>query len=257
MRLLATYQDCDLPLYRLHPVVKMLLSFSFILATGLVSSLSALGVLSAFFLAIWLIAGRGILEIYQLVRPFRFLLIFTFVVQLFLTPTGQWMLPTGGTALYAGFFTLRMALMIAFSSLFAMLTPVTDIVRLFYLIFQPLKLIRISPLDTAMSMLIALRFIPLLFTEGEKIVDSQRIKGILPEKGEKVPLRARLRSAVSLVVPLFVRTFHYADQISITLSYRRGDAGFFRLAKPHFSDILVACLFIALASGVVVAEHVL
>jgi energy-coupling factor transporter transmembrane protein EcfT len=60
----------------------------------------------------------------------------------------------------------------------------------------------------------------------------------------------RIRSAVALVVPLFVRTFHYADQISITLAYRRSDASFFRLARLGFRDLLSIFFFIALAVGV-------
>ncbi|MDR2869068.1 MAG: energy-coupling factor transporter transmembrane protein EcfT, partial [Deferribacteraceae bacterium] len=176
------YRGLDLPIYRLHPAAKMLLSFSFVLAAGLAHSLGALAVLAAIFLAAALAAGLRFGGMYSLIRPFRFFLIFTFIVQLFLTPMGQWMLPNEQSIINSLFFTGRMVVIIGFSALFAVITPMTDIVRLFHLLFQPLRIIRINPADTAMSMLIALRFIPLLFTEGEKIIDAQRLKGLLPEK---------------------------------------------------------------------------
>jgi energy-coupling factor transport system permease protein len=162
------------------------------------------------------------------------------------------MIPTAGTAQTATFYTIRMALMIGFSAIFAIITPPIDIVKVFYLLFTPLKLFKVSPADMALSMLIALRFIPLLFSEGEKIMDSQRLKGILPLKGESGGRLKIIRASASLVVPLFVRTFNYASQIAITLQFRRHDKAFFALPRLKFVDLLTITSMIAISTGIYV-----
>ncbi len=129
-----------------------------------------------------------------------------------------------------------------------------DMVRVFYVLFQPLRIVRISPADAALCMLIALRFIPLLFTEGEKIMDSQRLKGIVPEKGEKGGRVKAVKGAVSLVVPLFVRTFHYASQIAVTLQYRCQSTAFLKMRKPSTADYLLTASFIVVAACLVIVD---
>jgi len=256
-KLLGAYKDNGKAIYRLHPCVKFLLSLIFVITAGLTGSVTVIAALvTVLFLAGY---AAGITPFYFLtvLRPFRFLLLFTFVIQLFLTATGHWVMPDFATLGNAVFFTLKIAVMIGFSSLFTVITPPVDIVRIFYILFQPLLLLRISPADAALSMLIALRFIPLLFTEGEKIMDSLRLRGILPEKGDrKGRLKIALRSA-SLVVPLFVRTFHYAAQIGVTLNYRRRDAEFLRLPRPTVVDFACGTLFMVTGVILIMVGNVL
>lgn len=255
-KLLGAYRDSEGTIYKLHPMVKMLLVFCFVIAAGIVSSAVWLAVLAGVYIMLSLAAGLKLKEMFLTLRPFRFLLAFTFVVQLFLTPTGGWVMPDMLSLERASFFTSRMMIIIAFSSIFAIITPPTDIVRIFYVLFQPLRIFMIKPADMAMSMLIALRFIPLLFTEGEKIVDSQRLKGILPLKGEKRSIKQTVVSAVSLVVPLFVRTFHYAGQIAVTLNYRNRGKDFFRMGRIGIGDMLVLLTVIVSAAGVSIASKI-
>ena len=141
-------------------------------------------------------------------------------------------------------------MMILFSAIFAIITPQADIVRIFRLFFMPLKLFRTNPNDVAMSMLIALRFIPMLFMEGEKIMDSQRLKGALPCKGEKISWLKTLKAMASLIVPLFVRAFHYASNIAVTLQYRGNDKDFFKLQRFGIKDFSAAAVIVAAAFGV-------
>ncbi len=255
-KFLGAYKDSGRAVYRLHPCVKLLFSLTFVVTAGLTTSTGVMALLAAILFSGGHAAGITPPAFLKTLRPFRFLLLFTFIIQLFLTADGHWVLPDLYTLRIAGFFTLRMALMIGFSALFAFITQPVDIVRIFYLLFQPLRIFRISPADAALSMLIALRFIPLLFTEGEKIMDSQRLKGLLPAKGEK---RGRLKiimGSVSLVVPLFVRTFHYAAQIGITLHYRRHDGGFLRLCRPTAVDFAIGVLFVITGVALTVAGNV-
>lgn len=254
-RFLGAYKRVPSPASRLHPFVILIFTVSFVIVSGLAGSFFMFAVLIGLLFVCAAAAKIFPPEFIRVFRPFRFLLLFTLVVQLFLTPEGGWAAPEAVTAVRASFFTLRMAVIIGFSSLFAFVVPPMDIVRIFYVLFQPLRLVRISPTDAALSMLIALRFIPLLFTEAEKIMDSQRLKGVLPDKTEKKSRLKIVRASVSLVIPLFIRTFHYAGQIAVTLQYRRHDSAFLKLSRPSVKDAALAALFIALSVSLVMADR--
>jgi energy-coupling factor transporter transmembrane protein EcfT len=116
------------------------------------------------------------------------------------------------------------------------------------------RFLKISPDDLAAACLIALRFIPILRGEAEKIMDSQRIVGLRPKVGEKGALRT-VKASFSLLIPQFTRSFYYAAQIAVTLRYRGSDPKFFKLPPMLLKDrlILTACFpipFIILCLGI-------
>lgn len=250
-RLFGAYRNNGGLLSSFNPVVKFLIPLSFVLITGFAGTALQLGVM----FICWLVLGRllklGMGDMLAVLKMFRVILIFTFVIQLFLTTSGSFVAPTAESLTNAFFFTVRMTLIIGFSSIFAMITPPIDIVRLFNVIFKPLKVLRINPAELSLSMLIAIRFIPLLFTEGAKIIDAQRLKGVLPLKGEKGARRKIVTSSISLIIPLLVRTFHYASQIAITLRYRKNDDDFLRLSRMQGKDfaVVVACVIATVFCG--------
>ncbi|MDR0453713.1 MAG: energy-coupling factor transporter transmembrane protein EcfT [Deferribacteraceae bacterium] len=255
-RFLGAYKDSGKAVCLLNPCVKFLFSLIFTLTAGLTYSTAVFFILAVILFSGGYTAGITPLPFIKALRPFITLLVFTFVIQLFITDGGYWAMPDFVSLGNAVFLTSRMALMIGFSALFVFITPPADIVRIFYYLFQPLRLIKISPADAALSMLIALRFIPMLFSEGEKIVDSQRLKGILPAKGEKQSGFKIVMSSLPLIVPLFVRTFHYAAQIGITLHYRRHGSRFLKLPRPVMADFVCGTLFIVTGVALTVAGNV-
>ena len=242
-------------LHRRHSVAKLIFTLLFIITAGVTLSVHLLFFIGCLWLAVGRISGLSFKEILLPLKMFRFFIVFTFLVQLFISPTGGISHPDSASLLSSIFFTGRLIVMIGFSSLFAMLTPQLDIVRLFRLIFTPLKLIKLDPRDLALSMLIALRFIPLLFTEGQKIIDSQRLKGILPEKGEKCGRIKIIKASASLIIPLFVRTFHYADQIAVTLGYRRHDSAFLKLPALKVADYALILMSLGSCGILILLEH--
>ena len=256
-KLLGAYKDSGSAVYHFHPCVKLLYSLIFVLTAGLTGSAAVMAVLVIILFSGGYAVGVTPLSFLKTLRPFRFLLLFTFVIQLFLTADGHWVMPDTTMLQNASFFAARMAIMIGFSAMFAFITPPVDIVRIFYLLFQPLRFLKVSPADAALSMLIALRFIPLLFNEGEKIIDSQRLKGIVPAKGEKTGRLKIIVRTAPLIIPLFVRTFHYAAQIGITLHYRRHDGEFLKLPRPAAADFAFGMLFTVTGAILTAAGNVL
>lgn len=249
--LLGAYVNNESFFSKLHPFIKFLFSFCFVIAAGAVQDPYSSAVLTAVLLIFNCLFRLNARYIFKVLRPFRFILIFTLVVQLFITEQGGFISPDAASFKNAGLMTYRLILIIVFSSYFAALTPVTDIVRVLYYLFKPFKIFGISPIETALSMIIALRFIPLLFIESEKIIDSQIVKGIIPRRGEKKTLAKSIKTGISLVIPLLIRTFRYASQISITLRYRRQDDEFFRLKRLKAKDYTASIIYISIAAGVI------
>jgi energy-coupling factor transport system permease protein len=213
---------------------------------GMADSVSAELILLAILVSVVLLTDP--LRFISALKPFSFLFAFTFLIQLFVTADGHLTLPGVSAILSSAYFTLRIFLLIGFSLLFALTVSETDILRVLRYIFSPLKFIKISPDELAISSLIALRFIPILFNEAEKIKDSRHIMALGQEKRGKIET---LKATFSLMIPLFIRAFYYAAQIAVTLRYRRGSSHFFKLPPMTVKDYLFSAS--ALAVSVTVA----
>jgi energy-coupling factor transport system permease protein len=209
---------------------------------GRADSVSAELILLAVLLAAAILTAP--LRFISALKPFSFLFAFTFLIQIFITADGRLTLPDVSAILSASYFTLRIFLLIGFSLLFVLTVSEMDILRVLRYIFSPLKYIGISPEGPAISSLIALRFVPILFNEAEKIKESRHIMAMGSEKPRKTET---LKTAFSLMIPLFIRAFYYAAQIAVTLRYRRGTLHFFKLPSITAKDCLVPAAALAAA----------
>ena len=155
--------------------------------------------------------------------------------------------------IYNAFFLIvRILLLIACT--FVMLTYTTSPIMLTDAIeslFSPLKKLHFPVHELAMMMSIALRFIPTLLEETEKILSAQKSRGAEFESGN---IFRRAKALVPILVPLFISAFRRAEELAIAMEARcyQGDKGRTRLRtlKMHRSDVFVlilACLIIALA----------
>jgi energy-coupling factor transport system permease protein len=168
--------------------------------------------------------------------PFIPFIVFTFFVQLFVSENGVIASPDLAAFNAALFFTLQFAAAIAFSLLFIFIADTFEIVKLLHFIFYPLKIFRVKPEELAISMLVALRFIPVLKTEIQKINDARFLLS-----SEKRNLLSRVSS---LIIPLTLRAFNYVEQVSITLEYRVTDQYFLKLPPFRIYDTVILCVFL-------------
>ena len=101
-----------------------------------------------------------------------------------------------------------------------------------------------------LSMLIAIRFMPLLFEESSKIITAQKLRGVWITD---VTFKEKLKFIFNLdsfIVPLFVRVFHYAEQLSITALYRQNIGAVLTLNKINMKDISFLFIFAAAIWGI-------
>ncbi len=181
----------------------------FILWGGLLVALIVLSKLSVKF--VW----RGL-------KPVVFLVVFAFVLNIFLTPgrvLWQWhFLKITEEGLNMGtVITLRIFFLVAFASLLTLTTSPTELTSGIEYLLSFVPYVRSSAQDIAMMMSIAIRFIPTLAQETDKIIKAQMARGVDFESGNIV---RRMRNYIPVLVPLFVGAFRRADELAIAMESR-------------------------------------
>ncbi len=252
----------DSILHRLDPRVKLTLTFVYMIAIFLLNtwqSLSAALVVVAFLCFLSRIPFRIILKS---VKPIIFLLVFVMIINTFSIRTGpilwQWsfiQITTEGL-FRAVLMTARLFLLIVSTSLLLTLTT-TPLLMAGALesLFSPLKKFRVPVHEMAMMMAIALRFVPTLVEETDKIMKAQASRGAEYDTGN---LLVRIRGYITVLVPLFVSAFKRAEELAIAMDARcyQGGEGRTRLhvLTLQAKDILWLAILSGLALGLIALD---
>lgn len=192
-------------------------------------------------------------ELYASVRSFRFFIIFTFLVQMFITETGDFILPIYAEHLQKALLsTLKFILIICYSALFTLTSSPADIAKALFFFIKPFKKIGVNTRNAAISLLVAVRFIPILFEESHKIITAQKLRGLWNHNTFKNKLKF-MTKAESFIIPLFTRLTRYAENISITVAYRHNLESHMNLPKISLNDII----FISLSGLSLLVAYVL
>ncbi|MBQ6951450.1 MAG: energy-coupling factor transporter transmembrane protein EcfT [Clostridia bacterium] len=196
------------------------------------------------------------------IRPLRFILIFTVVLNIFFLPGETVWLDLGFakitkeaviTAIHYG---IRLILLVMFSSLLTLTTAPVTLTDGLERLLSPLAKIRFPAHEMAMMMTIALRFIPTLLEEADKIMKAQSARGADFESGN---LLARAKAMVPLLVPLFVSAFRRAGDLAMAMEARcyHGGKGRTRLhvLKMKKNDyIALLSMAVLLASVILISR---
>lgn len=253
---LGQYFPGDTAVHRLDPRTKIVLTFVYIVVLFL-----ARGVFSYLVMLFWLgvlIAVSGIKPrvILKGLRPIVFIVILTGVLNMFYTP-GQpvftvWFLTvTTEGIVTAGFMVLRIVMLITGSFILTYTTSPIMLTEGIESLFSPLKRFGAPVHELAMMMSIALRFIPTLIEETDKIISAQRARGADFDSGS---ILKKAKALVPILVPLFVSAFRRAEELAVAMESRcySGGAGRtrlreLRLHKRDFSAFFLAALLSASA----------
>lgn len=210
--------------HRLDPRNKLLLSFCYIILVFLANSWVSYLILIAMTLgAIW--ASKIHLGFFlRGIRPLIWLIIFTVILQLLFSPTGghvywHWAFIniTQFGVINAGYIFIRFLLIIMMSTLLTLSTQPLDIATGLASLMKPLRWVKV-PVDTlAMMLSIALRFVPTLMDEAQKIMNAQRARGV--DFGEGGLIK-QAKSLIPLMVPLFMSAFNRAEDLSTAMEAR-------------------------------------
>lgn len=201
--------------------------------------------------------------VFKSLRAVRFVLLFAFVINLFSSGAGQVLLRLGPLAITTGSlwnavkFALRLLYLLLTSALLMTLTNTPlQMADATEALLKPLEKIRVPAHEIAMMMSIALRFIPTLADEADKIMKAQSSRGADYDTGK---LPAKIRGMVTMLVPLFVSAFKRADDLALAMEARcyHGGTGRTKLRPLRFkrTDLYVALLLAAWIIVLVVLER--
>lgn len=219
---IGQYYKADSFLHRLDPRVKIVGTLLFIFSLFLFSSpagMAAAGILLAAGIKASKVPLRRMLRGLQ---PVFMLLAVTILFQLFLTPGDKvlqlWKFTITKEGIRKAFFlAVRLVMLILGSSSMTFTTTPNQLTDGLEKIMGPLKKIRVPVHEIAMMMSIALRFIPILIEELDKIIKAQTARGADFESGGLI---RRARNLVPVLVPLFVAAFRRADDLALAMEAR-------------------------------------
>ncbi len=241
-------------LHRMDPRVKLLLTFTYIIVIFFPDNWVGLGAATGFLVACVLLSRIPVKLIVKGLKPVLPLLIFTAFFNIFYaegTPLVEfWIITITWEGIYRTIFiAIRILCLIAASSLLTYTTSPTTLTDALERLMSPLRVIRVPVHEIAMMMTIALRFIPSLIEETDKIMSAQKSRGADMESGS---LLQRVRALIPVLVPLFVSSFRRAYDLATAMECRcyHGGDGRTRMKQLHmtaddFVAILVMVVFTA------------
>ncbi len=239
--------------HKLDPRVKIILTGGLIAAVFVAGNLLGFIPIFLFIVLAARLAKLPFLLLARGVKPLRIVLAFTFLLNLFFGAGETPLLDLGFTvvtteALISAIrFSLRLVLLVLGTSMLTLTTSPVTLTDGLERLMSPLRVIKFPAHEMAMMMTIALRFIPTLVEEADKIMKAQMARGADFESGN---LLARAKAMVPLLVPLFVSAFRRASELALAMEARcyHGGEGRTRLRvlKIEGRDIAALAVMAAL-----------
>ncbi len=253
------YYPAESVIHRLDPRTKVILTVLYIVLTFLCKSAVAFAALVVSAILLVAVSRIPLGTVLRSLRAILFIVVFTSAINIFatkgevlITPE-SWAIKIYAEGLWrALFMVLRISVLIIGSGIF--LTYTTTPIALTYALeslLSPLKLIKVPVHDFAMMMSIALRFIPTLSEETEKIMNAQKARGADFTSGS---LLKRAKALVPILVPLFVSAFNRAFELASAMECRCYNSGKgrtqLRVLRFRASDWILMLLVIGFGVGI-------
>lgn len=257
---LGQYYASESPIHRLDPRTKIIAVFVFIVELFIVKSFAGFAVCA---LTLGIVVGISRVPLSFILRglkPILFILMFTFILNMFMIDgkvLWSWkFLKITEEGLYrACFMGIRLILLIIGSSLLTFTTKPIELTDGLEKLMWPLTIFKVPAHEIAMMMSIALRFIPTLLQETDKIMKAQQARGADFESGN---ILQRAKALIPILVPLFISAFHIASDLAMAMEARcyRGGKGRTRMNAIHFDggDVCAALFVVASVVAVVLVN---
>ena len=255
---LGQYFPGDTVVHRLDPRTKLLMVIVYIVALFLAKWVISYAVMLAFLVTAVALSRIRPRALFKGLKPLLFIIIFTAIINVFYTKGDVlvqfWIFKITREGLVnAGFLVLRIVMLVTGTFLLTYTTSPIALTDGLESLLSPLKAIHFPVHELALMMSIALRFIPTLIEETDKIISAQKARGADFETGN---LFHRAKAPVPILVPLFISAFRRADELATAMECRcyRGGTGRTKLKQLRFQlrDILTFALGAAVLAGVIV-----
>ena len=257
---IGQHYPVDSPIHNLDPRLKIIMTFIFIISLFLIESFTGLIFVIIFLTVIITISKVPVKFVIKGLRPILFIILITFIINLLMTP-GRVIYTIGVIKIteeglrQAGFMAVRLTLLIMGTSMLTLTTSPIILTDGIESLLKPFKRFGLPAHELAMMMTIALRFIPTLMEETEKIMKAQKSRGADFESGN---IMSRAKNLVPLLVPLFISAFRRADELAMAMEARcyRGGENRTRMRQMKISkgDYAAAFVFTVYFAAVLIIK---
>ena len=246
---LGQYFPGDTPIHRLDPRTKLLLVIVYIVALFVAKWFVSYALVAIFLAAVIAISRIRLKVVLKNLKPLLFIILLTAVLNLFYgqgEPIAQfWIFKITKNGLEnAIFMVLRISMLVAGTFMLTYTTSPIALTDALESLLSPLKKLHAPVHELSMMMCSALRFIPTLIEETDKIMAAQKARGADFESGN---LLRRAKALVPILVPLFISAFRRADELATAMECRcyHGGEGRTKLSELQYHR----CDFAAFAVG--------
>ena len=259
---LGQYFPGNSPVHRLDPRTKLLMLVVYIISLFTAQSWISYGLNLLFLIMVIAVSTIPVKSIVRGMKPLVFILIFTGILNLFFTG-GETVLVqiwkitiTKEGVVRAVLMVLRILMLISGTFLLTYTTSPIALTDGLESLLSPLKKLKLPIHELSMMMCIALRFIPTLIEETDKIMSAQKARGADFESGN---LMQRVKALVPILVPLFISAFRRADELATAMEcrcYQGGDGRTkMKILRYKLTDIKAFGIGALLLAAVIVLKH--
>lgn len=265
--IIGQYVPGKSPLHRMNPPVKIILTILYIAVLFFVNTPVSYIIFTVYTVTLVIISGVPVRMLLKGIKPMLWIFIFTALLNIFMTPGETvWSLPVfkftlkiTKEGLAAGVtMAVRLLYLIAGTSLLTLTTSPLRLTDGIEKLLKPFRIIKVPYHEIAMMMTIAIRFIPTLAEETDKIKRAQTARGADFETGNIIK---RAKAMIPLLVPLFISAFRRADELATAMEARcyNGGENRTRMKELHVTalDVKAAVIFAVCAAVLLMAEFLI
>lgn len=226
--ILGRYLQGDSWIHKLDPRTKLIGTFVFVLVIFLANNWVTYGLLIGYTLIALLLSKIPLGFFWKGIKPLIWVILFTVALQILFTSGGdvyfQWgfIQVTSEGIINAIFIFLRFVLIISFSTLLTLTTAPLQLTDAIEAVMKPLAVVKFPVHEVALMLSIALRFVPTLMDEAQKIMNAQRARGVDFGEGN---LFEQMKAIIPILIPLFVSSLNRAEDLATAMEARGYQGG--------------------------------
>ena len=265
--IIGQYVPGNSPLHKMNPPVKIIMTILYIVLLFILKNPISYVVFTIYTITLILISGVPFKMILKGLKPMLWIFIFTAVLNVFMTPGDTvWALKIFKFTLKitkegiesGSLMVIRLLYLVMGTSLLTLTTSPLQLTDGIEKLLKPFNKIKVPSHEIAMMMTIALRFIPTLIEETDKIMSAQKARGADMETGSLIQ---KAKALIPVLIPLFVASFRHAEELALAMECRcyHGGEGRTRMKQLHMSivDLYGSIFCVLFLAGVIVINIVI
>lgn len=220
---LGRYMPLNSLIHRMDPRAKIFSMLIMLTAIFIPSGFMGYGILAVVIIGVVLMSKLKMNFLIRAMKPMMFMLTFLMVINIFVIKTGYLVVDVFGFKIYSDaifqtlYISVRLMLMIMITTILTATTKPLDLTLGIEDLLAPFKRFKVPAHEIAMMISIALRFIPTLIEETDRIMKAQASRGVDLQEGK---FKEKIMAILSLIVPLFVSSFQRAEDLADAMEAR-------------------------------------